>query len=54
MSEHLVEVRVRLAWWFKPWLNTLIALCWLCGTEPCELTVRRMTRYAARVEIVKC
>lgn len=34
MSAVKLVVRVKLAWWFAPYVNTLVFLCRIFNTEP--------------------
>lgn len=34
MAEQLVTFEVRFSWWLWPYLNTLLFVCMVMGTEP--------------------
>jgi hypothetical protein len=44
-----ITLEVRLAWWFWPYFETLIALCLVLGTEPDPDKLERMIVRAIKV-----
>ena len=50
-SEVQVDVKVTVAWWYRPYLNTLLWFAQLTGMQPDEDKLVEVIRRALRVKV---
>lgn len=46
-----ITIRVRVAWWVRPYLWGLATFCWLFGTTPDMEKVERTTKRGVRLRV---